>query len=103
MARTKERLYLRFRTPNGKQSPYCPALYDKKSRIRPGWCLVRGVEEHGEKSLWRFFLGTGFRESEAAVAEKTDINHDTKSIKEDEKPWCGFQAERLREAVGAYI
>jgi hypothetical protein len=45
MARTKERLYLRFRLPNGKQSNYSPACYDRKSRLRPGWCLVNGVEE----------------------------------------------------------
>jgi hypothetical protein len=41
----KAKLYLRFRTPDGKQSPYCPALLDHKSRIRPFWCLVKGVEE----------------------------------------------------------
>lgn len=41
----KAKLYLRFRTPDGKQSPYCPALFDHKSRICPFWCLVKGVEE----------------------------------------------------------
>lgn len=41
----KAKLYLRFRTPDGKQSPYCPALFDHKSRIRPFWCLVKGVAE----------------------------------------------------------
>jgi site-specific recombinase XerD len=41
----KAKLYLRFRKPDGKQSPYCPALFDNKSRIRPFWCLVKGVEE----------------------------------------------------------
>jgi hypothetical protein len=41
----KAKLYLRFRTPDGKQSPYRPALFDHKSRIRPFWCLVKGVEE----------------------------------------------------------
>jgi len=41
----KAKLYLRFRMPDGKQSPYCPALFDHKSRIRPFWCLVKGVEE----------------------------------------------------------
>lgn len=47
-------LYLRFRQPDGKQSPYCPALYDNKSRIRPFWCLVRGTEEHHpEASYYR--------------------------------------------------
>jgi hypothetical protein len=43
--RPKAKLYLRLRTPDGKQSPYCPALFDHKSRIRPFWCLVKGVEE----------------------------------------------------------
>src|SRR5580658_343084 len=43
--KSKAKLYLRFRTPDGKQSPYCPALFDHKSRIRPYWCLVKGVEE----------------------------------------------------------
>jgi len=42
----KAKLYLKFRQPDGKQSPYCPAVFDKKSRIRPFWCLVKGVEEH---------------------------------------------------------
>jgi len=32
--KSKNRLYLRFRTPAGNQSPYCPALFDSKSRIR---------------------------------------------------------------------
>jgi integrase/recombinase XerD len=41
----KAKLYLRFRTPDGKQSPYCLALFDHKSRIRPFWCLVKGIEE----------------------------------------------------------
>src|ERR1700722_16285229 len=38
-------LYLRFRTPEGKQSPPRPVLYDAKKRIRPGWCKVGGVAE----------------------------------------------------------
>ena len=41
----KPKLYLRFKTPEGKQSPYCPAVYDSKSRIRNFWCLVNGVPE----------------------------------------------------------
>src|SRR5437588_9663643 len=74
---------------------YC---HYKKSRIRNFWCRLKrrrnrgtpeaytGQELEGlswvsdgdedEKFLWRFFLGTGFRES--AVAEVTDINRDTK-------------------------
>jgi len=52
--KSKARLYLRFRMPDGKQSPYCPALYDKKSRIRPFWCLVKGVEEqHKDGTYYR--------------------------------------------------
>jgi hypothetical protein len=39
-------LYLRYRTPEGKQSPNRPVLYDAKKRIRPGWCTVAGVAEH---------------------------------------------------------
>jgi hypothetical protein len=39
-------LYLRYRTPEGKQSPNRPVLYDAKKRIRPGWCTVGGVAEH---------------------------------------------------------
>jgi integrase len=49
------------------------------------------VSSDDEKFLWRFFLGTGFRESEASVAESMDINHDTKSIRVDEKPWFSFK------------
>jgi hypothetical protein len=44
--KSKGKLYLRFRAPDGKQSPYCPAIYDSKSRIRPFWCLVKGTPEH---------------------------------------------------------
>jgi integrase/recombinase XerD len=43
-----------------------------------------------DKMLWRFFIGTGFRESEVAVAEYTDVNHDTKSTVVTEKPYFGF-------------
>jgi len=32
-------------SPDGKQSPYCPAVYDSKSRIRNFWCLVNGQPE----------------------------------------------------------
>jgi hypothetical protein len=38
-------LYLQWRTPEGKQSNRCPAVFDKKSRLKAGWCLVKGVEE----------------------------------------------------------
>jgi hypothetical protein len=46
MRKPKASLYLRFRIPDGKQSPYCPTLYDSKSRLRPFWCLVKGTPEH---------------------------------------------------------
>jgi hypothetical protein len=36
-------LYLRYRTPENKQSPYRPAAWDAKSRLRPGWCMVGGI------------------------------------------------------------
>jgi integrase/recombinase XerD len=44
-----------------------------------------------DKMLWRFFLGTGFRESEVSVAEYTDVNSDTKSISVSEKVYFGFK------------
>lgn len=46
MRKPKASLYLRFRTPEGKQSPYCPALFDSKRRLRPFWCLVKATPEH---------------------------------------------------------
>lgn len=48
------------------------------------------VSNEDEKFLWRFFLGTGFRESECAVAEVTDVNPDTKTIQVIEKSYLGF-------------
>ncbi|MGA2644905.1 MAG: tyrosine-type recombinase/integrase [Candidatus Sulfotelmatobacter sp.] len=45
MAKSKVGLYLRFRTPEGKQSPNRPVAWDSKKRLRPGWCLVKGVPE----------------------------------------------------------
>ncbi len=44
--KSKTKLYLRFRTPEGKQSPYFPAAWDSKKRVRPHWCVVKGVPEH---------------------------------------------------------
>lgn len=56
----KAKLYLRFRMPDGKQSPYCPALCDHKSRIRPFWCLVKGVEElHRDGTYYRRIKRSG--------------------------------------------
>jgi hypothetical protein len=57
-------LYLKYRTPEGKQSPYRPVLYDAKNRLRPGWCLVAGQEarhpdctyylRYKKDSVWRW-------------------------------------------------
>lgn len=53
MPRNKANLYLRYRTPDGKQSPYCPAVYDTKNRLRQFVCMVNGVEErHPEGSYY---------------------------------------------------
>ena len=49
------------------------------------------MSDEDEKFLWRFFLGTGFRDSEVSVAEVTDVNRDTKTIRVDEKPYFGFK------------
>lgn len=46
------KLYLRNRTAEGKQSPYRPALYDAKKRLRPGWCVVNGKEEHHPQAVY---------------------------------------------------
>jgi hypothetical protein len=43
--KARPKLYLKFRQLDGKQSPYCRALFDQKSRIRPFWSLVKGIEE----------------------------------------------------------
>ena len=43
--KARPKLYLKFRQLDGKQSPYCRALFDQKSRIRPFWCLVKGIDE----------------------------------------------------------
>ena len=44
-----------------------------------------------DKFLWRFFLGTGFREAEVAVAEYSDINVEKRTIQVIEKPQYGFR------------
>jgi site-specific recombinase XerD len=49
------------------------------------------VSDEDERFLWRFLLGSGYRESECAVAETTDLNHDLKAIRVDEKPYFGFK------------
>jgi len=52
MRKPKASLYLRFRLPDGKQSPYCSAVYDSKSRMRPFWCLVKGAPEHHPEATY---------------------------------------------------
>ncbi len=52
MRKPKASLYLRFREPDGKQSSYCPAVFDGKSRLRPFWCLVKGVPEHHPEATY---------------------------------------------------
>ncbi|HZQ24918.1 MAG TPA: hypothetical protein VFA89_19175 [Terriglobales bacterium] len=44
-----------------------------------------------DKLLWRFFLGTGFRESEVSVAEYSDVNPDKKMVYVNEKPYFDFK------------
>jgi hypothetical protein len=52
MRKPKPSLYLRFRQPAGKQSSYCPAVFDGKSRLSPFWCLVKGVPEHHPQATY---------------------------------------------------
>jgi integrase/recombinase XerD len=58
------------------------------------------VSTEEEKLLWRFFLGTGFRENEASVAEYRDINLDKKLIFVIEKSCFDFKPkDREKRAV----
>jgi len=58
--KARPKLYLKFRQPDGKQSPYCPAAFDKKSRIRRFWCLVKGTPEfHPEGYYYQRFKRDG--------------------------------------------
>lgn len=59
------------------------------------------VSGEDDKFLWRFFLGTRFRENETSVAEVTDINHNTKSIRVDEKPWFKFKPKDCNETLSS--
>jgi integrase/recombinase XerD len=56
MAKAKVGLYLRYRQ-EGKQSPYRPVLWDAKKRLRPFWCMVRGVEEHHPEGSYHLRYG----------------------------------------------
>ena len=58
MRKPKPSLYLRFRQPDGKQSSYCPAVFDGKSRLRSFWCLVKGVPEYHPEATYNASIGT---------------------------------------------
>ena len=42
-------IYIRIRNAERKQQ-YCPAIWERKNtKLKPGWCLVKGTpEEHPE-------------------------------------------------------
>jgi integrase/recombinase XerD len=47
MAKVSVYLRIRITTPEGKISqPYCKAVRACRGRLKPFWCLVKGVEEH---------------------------------------------------------
>jgi hypothetical protein len=99
----KPKLYLRFRNPWNRVGHVVTFLRDEQGR-RPGPPItdvtisIKYVEsppeaymrqdlkdlfrvsDEDERLQWRFALGGGFRESEIAVAETTDVNCDTKMI-----------------------
>ena len=52
-----------------------------------------------DKFLWRFFLGTGFREAEVAVAEYSDINVEKRTIQVVEKSEYGFKPKDCEKRV----
>jgi hypothetical protein len=56
VAKAKVGLYLRYRQ-EGKQSPYRPVCWDAKKRLRPFWCMVRGVEEHHPEGSYHLRYG----------------------------------------------
>jgi integrase/recombinase XerD len=49
------------------------------------------VSSEEDKMLWRFFLGSGFRDDEVAVAEYSDVNPQRKMISVNEKPYFEFK------------
>jgi hypothetical protein len=52
-----------------------------------------------DRRLWRFFLGTGFRESEVSVAEYSDLNFEKRTIQVIEKPLYGFRPKDCEKRV----
>jgi hypothetical protein len=52
MQKAKVGIYLRFRTLEGKQSPYRPAVWDSKKRLRVGWCFVAGIAQHHPEATY---------------------------------------------------
>jgi integrase len=57
------------------------------------------ASSEADKLLWRFFLGTGFRESEVSVAEYTDINLEKRTIQVIEKTQYGFKPKDCEKRV----
>jgi integrase/recombinase XerD len=57
------------------------------------------VSTDDDKQLWRFVLGTGFREAEASVAEYTDINPEKKTIAVVEKAQFGFKPKDCEKRI----
>jgi len=118
MRKPKANLYLRFRSPDRKQSPYCPALYDSKSRIRPFWCLVRGTPEHHPEATyymrvkrvgkWTWeSLGTDAhtawcKASAGPVPTKADIAFSLQSNQPD-TPAAKESKHRLDEEIREYL
>lgn len=68
----RPKLYMRFRTPEGKQPSYCAAAFDGKSRLRPFWCLVKGTAEHHPEAT--YYQRTKRDGKEAGESLGTDAN-----------------------------
>jgi integrase/recombinase XerD len=49
------------------------------------------VSSDDERLLWRFLLGTGFREDEVSVSEHSDLNRERKLATVLEKPYFAFK------------
>ena len=64
MGKPKVSIYLRIRKPDGSQ-PYCRTVWETK---KPEAYTQQELEDlfrmssEEDKLLWRFFLGTGFRD-----------------------------------------